>query len=290
MIYIPNLTVMVTKYVFPLFLLFSLSTYCSGQVIGDFENWNSIGEHIYQPELSNFWNVQNPEAGIPLEWGAFLKPGVTRTTDAYQDDYAIVLHNWYFYINEEIRYKSSIQAFPQTISGYYKFIRDEIMLDSIQGYGSVQVTNADGEVIGEVVMNFDTSSTYQYFEFEIPQLSDQAVDSVEVIFKNTEDMNFCENDACNLLYLDQISLNYATNTSTQSKDELSVYPNPATTLLFIDMPKGVQQSIEILDLQGRRIEVEKLGSNLDISYLKAGIYTIKLLSEDKLMTAKFIKL
>lgn len=278
------------KCVFPLFLLLTLCTFCSGQVIGAFETWNSIEEHIYQPELNNFWNVQNPEAGIPLEWGSFLEPGVARTTDAYQDQYALVLHNWYFYINQEIRYKSSIQAFPLSISGYYKFIRDEVMPDSILGYGSVQVTNTAGEVLGEVLMDFDTSSTYQYFEFEIAQLSDQAVDSVEVVFRNTENMNHCEMDVCNLLYLDQITLNYATNTSIQSKYELSVYPNPATNLLFIDMPNGVQESIEILGLQGIRVEVKKLGSNLDISSFKAGIYTIKVLTEDKLMTTKFVKL
>ncbi len=290
MIYIPNLTVMITKYVFPLFLLFSLSTYCPGQVIGAFEDWSSIEAHIYQPELNNFWNVQNPEAGIPLEWGSFLEPGVARTTDAYQDDYALVLHNWYFYINQEIRYKSSIPAFPSSISGYYKFIRDEVMPDSILGYGSVQVTNTAGEVLGAVLMDFDTSSIYQYFEFEIPQLSDQAVDSVEVVFRNTENMNHCEMDVCNLLYLDQIKLNYATNTSNQTIDEISVYPNPATDLLFVDIPKDVQLNIEILDLQGRRKEVERFESILNISSIEPGIYSIKIYNDNKFMTTKFIKL
>jgi len=74
-----------------------------------------------------------------------------------------------------------------------------------------------------------------------------------------------------------------------SNSLISIYPNPAHTILFV---KGIDQNsmISIYDLTGRRLINKQIVDNMiDISSLANGIYIIKIKGESFIKTIRFIK-
>lgn len=89
---------------------------------------------------------------------------------------------------------------------------------------------------------------------------------------------------------------------SQATASLSISPNPASDLLRVDPPSGARgerwQSLQVIDLQGRVVqEISSLPYTMlsdelqvDISYLKTGLYTILLRSsEGAIFTGEFMK-
>lgn len=72
--------------------------------------------------------------------------------------------------------------------------------------------------------------------------------------------------------------------------KVSVYPNPATDLVYIESDKPLQAMVT--DLSGRVLLAAKRAGKLDISTLKAGIYFLKLLQEngDTVVVRKITKI
>ncbi len=66
-------------------------------------------------------------------------------------------------------------------------------------------------------------------------------------------------------------------------ESLSVYPNPAKDVIYIDAAEG--ETISIYDASGRLVMQKSYSENLNISTLPKGIYTVKTTKN----TAKFIK-
>ena len=87
------------------------------------------------------------------------------------------------------------------------------------------------------------------------------------------------------------TFNVITETNGLSIENINVYPNPATDILYCDgMPEFTQ--LIISDMQNRIVFTEQTGSDitgLDISALNSGVYTIKFLKEGKALTRSFIK-
>lgn len=73
--------------------------------------------------------------------------------------------------------------------------------------------------------------------------------------------------------------------------KLSVYPNPANDRLYIsNLTDSHKITFSIIDLLGKTIINESLDSDyIDISMLESGVYFIQLNTENKISTAKFIK-
>ncbi|NOZ47272.1 MAG: T9SS type A sorting domain-containing protein, partial [Chlorobi bacterium] len=75
---------------------------------------------------------------------------------------------------------------------------------------------------------------------------------------------------------------------------VNIYPNPTGSILNIKLDNNNNElnSIELFDYLGKKIEVlEQLDNEveLDVSYLPAGMYFIKITQGDKVKTAKFMK-
>lgn len=73
--------------------------------------------------------------------------------------------------------------------------------------------------------------------------------------------------------------------------ELTIYPNPVKDQLFINTPIVITDKIAtVFNVNGQRVLNRKLSSNsLNVSELSAGIYFLRLESEGKVTTRKFIK-
>jgi len=76
------------------------------------------------------------------------------------------------------------------------------------------------------------------------------------------------------------------------KDVLvKIYPNPTTNVLNIETVSNLK-SIELYDVNGRILEINKLNLNravFDISKYKSGLYFVKITTEDGSKIEKIIK-
>ncbi len=76
----------------------------------------------------------------------------------------------------------------------------------------------------------------------------------------------------------------------QNFPTISLFPNPATTALFITLPQKSQ--IQILNIQGqliRTISKAEKETTIDIRDLSSGVYIIKAITEDGMAVKKFVK-
>jgi acyl-CoA synthetase (AMP-forming)/AMP-acid ligase II len=72
-----------------------------------------------------------------------------------------------------------------------------------------------------------------------------------------------------------------------SGDEISIYPNPASTLLNIDA--NTNYKMLLVDVMGNIILDQKVDNLLDVSNLKTGVYFIKFTGTNFSKTLKFVK-
>ncbi len=69
-----------------------------------------------------------------------------------------------------------------------------------------------------------------------------------------------------------------------------IYPSPAINELTIDNPLFKPEYIEIIDVTGKTIKSGSINTNkVNILNLPSGIYFIKLVAENKIITQKFVK-
>ena len=74
----------------------------------------------------------------------------------------------------------------------------------------------------------------------------------------------------------------------QKLTNISIYPNPLKDKLFIQGLSEVSE-ISIYDVLGKLVLAKTTSSEIEVSNLKKGIYTIKIVTEQKETVQKFIK-
>jgi len=80
--------------------------------------------------------------------------------------------------------------------------------------------------------------------------------------------------------------------STVDNADLRIYPNPASTTLYISCPFNADGlDVRILDIMGAHVKTEKKVSRnqIDISYLPKGVYIIVITGSDITYSGKFVK-
>ncbi|HXA01595.1 MAG TPA: T9SS type A sorting domain-containing protein, partial [Cytophagaceae bacterium] len=91
----------------------------------------------------------------------------------------------------------------------------------------------------------------------------------------------------------QGSARMAQTSSLTNADEAAfeLHPNPVFNELFLNIPAGfIDGSVKIINIQG----IEMFNSNtvsdkVDVSNLGAGLYSIVLIKDDKMISKRFIK-
>ena len=72
--------------------------------------------------------------------------------------------------------------------------------------------------------------------------------------------------------------------------KLAIYPNPASTFLYIENADNyILENLSIFDATGRIITVKLTGNKVDISQLQSGQYILHLTSGNEIINTKFIK-
>jgi hypothetical protein len=187
-----------------------------GQTItnGSFENWDTTYYSNYtSPTLDTVYNVENPLSGILSLWEEkFSFFGISQTTDSYDGDYALILHNWYQQSNEDVHYYGSLNSNPIYFSGYYKYFADTYLITntSPQAIVSICLYTNNQDTVAFSSFRLDTISEYTKFEIQLNYLNNLTTDSIHIMLQNS-DLN-CNNpnSVCNLFYIDALEFSNTT--------------------------------------------------------------------------------
>jgi hypothetical protein len=88
---------------------------------------------------------------------------------------------------------------------------------------------------------------------------------------------------CAKLSPDQLTVN------DFKRQDITIYPNPASTKLNFYITTGIIDKITISDLTGKHVLEQLGGDSIDTSILQTGIYMLQAYISNKLITKKFIK-
>ena len=81
-----------------------------------------------------------------------------------------------------------------------------------------------------------------------------------------------------------------------SQQKLAIYPNPTQDMLYINLEGfEAKSSIEIIDIQGhvimkQSLDVNQKSTSLNCQNLPQGSYIIRLISGNRIVQGKFVKL
>ncbi|MEM1120860.1 MAG: T9SS type A sorting domain-containing protein, partial [Bacteroidota bacterium] len=163
--------------------------------------------------------------------------------------------------------------------GYMTF---ELVVNGLNGAGTYQVSNVAGNSIGQYGQPayFRTNSglSGQTFALEISDSSDPTC-----TYALTLD-NLCGTDTKITDALNPII-------NRRPSKTLSIYPNPATSTLFIDYSTaGDNTVVEIFDVLGKSVLYQKgLEDALDISQLDRGLHHLVIRDGANFQVKKFVK-
>jgi len=76
------------------------------------------------------------------------------------------------------------------------------------------------------------------------------------------------------------------------QQDIHIYPNPVKNKLTIENGVGMIKNVQIFDISGRKIANGKLSDDksIDVSFLSAGMYVLKIETETGIQTFKFNKI
>ncbi|MDB5282595.1 MAG: type sorting protein [Bacteroidota bacterium] len=88
-----------------------------------------------------------------------------------------------------------------------------------------------------------------------------------------------------------VARNFVTGVSNTENNSISVYPNPASTQLYVQTGNTQFEHISIYDAKGQKV-IEQLNTlqPVDISKLEAGIYFVEAKNDGAIARKKFVKL
>lgn len=78
-----------------------------------------------------------------------------------------------------------------------------------------------------------------------------------------------------------------TEVETLESYKLKIYPNPATNVLNVEIDENINQ-ISVFDITGKQL-ITGTSSQLDLSNLKSGMYILKINTDSKTISTKFVK-
>ncbi|MBO6184659.1 MAG: T9SS type A sorting domain-containing protein [Chryseobacterium sp.] len=111
---------------------------------------------------------------------------------------------------------------------------------------------------------------------------------------NFDEMAFVHDNYSGSGYIDKIAINNESGVlSTKDdvkiiKNRLSIYPNPTSDILNIKTDSKIN-SVSVVDITGKKINVKLENDKVDVKSLPAGIYLINVETKDGISIEKFIK-
>ncbi len=167
-----------------------------------------------------------------------------------------------------------------------------------EGYGVWIDYNEDGDFsdADEFVYSHSKTSSSVTGSFTIPGSTSNGNKRMRIIML----YDATPNDPCATFtygevedYTVTVGAKSKTNLSNTKIDDLKVYPNPASTMLTIEIPElDKEGNLYIYSANGQIVEKATITANkvfVDISEFSAGLYNIKLFSGNIIYNANFVK-
>jgi len=230
------------------------------------------GEILYRRDMNNTawayeskyeyqYDLGTPSLLVPIsETGYTWNSGMNQWDYDYRDDYQ--------YDNNNNRTLGTYYEWIETPGEWALYYKDEFIFDLAYDFS---------DIIGP--FNYDDELDDTVFMFNNMLIGYRGYDYVNPVWEDDMKMLFFYSDYSNPLKVDDIIL----------ANSISVYPNPVTDILIIDSKIPVDK-VEIYSILGKKVKEFK--SNFDalpVHEISAGLYIVKIQSDNNTVSKKIIK-
>ena len=151
------------------------------------------------------------------------------------------------------------------------------------------LTTAEG--CDSIVALFLTVNTSDSSELNITALDTYTLNNIEYTQSGIYEQQILTTEGCDSIINLNLVIHYAGLIETENQ-ELSIYPNPFSNELNIDLPEEVSSHITILDLNGRILmsfSSSKREIKIDVDDFAEGVYFLKMFTTAEERTIKLLK-
>ena len=267
---------------------------------GNFETWNAVS--AFEPDK---WNTMNYIC--PL--GNY---SATKTADAYDGNWALLLKNVAISVNDTIGYVTNgkfgnngpqggmaISQNPNLVTGYYKYIPSgtdtAYAVAFLYRHDAVHDSTITLET--EIIKLPPVSS---YTQFSIPFIYDSwpYADTLNLTFAAGDYFSHHQKVGSKL-YLDKLEIFYVplkVSESNMNASKINVFPNPGNGIynLNLNLERSQSVNLELFNENGQNIYSEKMNysanstNTLNLSSFAKGVYYLKIISDNNIFNKKII--
>ena len=103
-----------------------------------------------------------------------------------------------------------------------------------------------------------------------------------------DSLTYCKNDSTNSVNV--IAAYQGINSITKENNPISIYPNPTSDQFFIDAQTTDKITLDLFDVHGRHLFSKSVSnkSNIDVTSLNEGIYTLTIKAVERVINKKLI--
>lgn len=292
------------KYYFLLVLMIGATLLSSAQTItnGDFETWTDQGAYFE----ADGW--ENPNADIATMGQTVVEPSdvspQSGSYSAYLETKSMGFFNMagalttgsYVTVPFQGSYIKGGVAFtdkPTSLKFYYKC--NPVANDNC--YVGVNLYKNGTVVADAVFTNSNVVDTWTEVDLALNYHSQEVPDTMNIIICSSNYVvtgGFMDaGKVGSKLWIDNMRLEGQVGVNEVGVEQFQVYPNPATTNLFVDFPGRNISSIDILSASGQTVKGKEVSSDKDIiveiGELKPGVYFMKLSDGQQVWMKQFIK-
>jgi hypothetical protein len=273
----------------------------------DFENWETLNGPIsntYEEPVD--WSTSNECTAIVNQFA------VTKSTDAQSGSYSVRMETFQAFGN--IKANGIITTsqmiclangggqeggmaytdmYPDSLAGWFKYAP----ANSDSGYCQIMWLS-DNELDTTCFTRIDFHAAANWTRFSAPLCPEEAGSSAKLsmLFSSSwGDGSQGEAEVGSVLFLDNISFVNAPLGLDEAESERTwtVYPNPVVGELNVQVLRGEEANIEIIDVTGKLVKKERINEmnhKIDVNQLVTGIYLyqIRSLENEVLRTGKLL--
>jgi hypothetical protein len=157
---------------------------------------------------------------------------------------------------------------PEKITGYYKYapVDEDVAILQVE---FLNIVDPDNPVAGGVYY-FTPAIDYTYFELEFTEYLNSP-NALRLIFASGSIPG-------SVLTIDDIAFDFGVSFEINEINQLSIYPNPVSDILFVNFEIETDISLQITDVSGRLVKEQSCSSNtqikIDCSDLLPGVYFV----------------
>ncbi len=202
------------------------------------------------------------------------------------------------FLNIECRLGTPYTSRPDSITGYFKYT-------SVNGdSAAIEVIMKNGGSTTGGGKKMITSNVSDWQRFSVPISSNRNPDEIAVIFASSANYDFtsiqtlmaCKGQVGSTLFLDDIAFTFGTSGIKEMLTpaiEMSVFPNPSTEQVTIQIGKETNGTIAVYDYLSRKVgeyPVNGTQTTINIADYATGSYLLNIIENNKVITTgRFLK-